>query len=111
MPILIAQWIGVVKLSKHGRRGDWWCMVTGTALATLNPFLQVAGAFLFRSLGGDTVIFNVLMFGGLSALGGLLFAIGFVLHAMRLSNLQNRISELEMMNLAQATELERIRNR
>jgi hypothetical protein len=44
-------------------------------------------------------------------LGLFIFSIGFALHGTRANNRGSRIEELELMNLAQATELERLRNR
>jgi hypothetical protein len=114
LPVLIAQWVGVVKLAKHGRSGAWWCMVTGTVLTTLGPVLQIAGIFLLTLMETSpnmSAYHDVIRFGGFSGMGPLLFAIGFAIHAVRLSGMRERITELEMMHLAQATELERIRNR
>jgi hypothetical protein len=47
----------------------------------------------------------------ISSLGGFMFSGGFALTAWQLSQLRERTAELEMMNLAQAAELERLRNR
>src|SRR4051794_7054218 len=90
IPALIAQWIGVVKLSKHGRGGEWWWMLAGTALTTLGPILQLVGALLMgmTSSGSTTsLITSMIIFGGFSPLGALLFTIGFAIHASRLANL------------------------
>jgi hypothetical protein len=113
LPVLIVQWIGVVKLTKQGRGADWWCMLSGTILTTLAPFLQILIIFLleaaYRRLGNrlDVALTSL---GVVPLLGSLLFIIGFAIHASRLSRMRGRIEELEMMNLAQATELEKLRN-
>lgn len=109
LPVLIAQWIGVVKLSKLGRPGEWWCMLTGTILASLSPILQILGIFLMgMSSGGSAMSIGVVfaVIGAVTALGSLLFAIGFAIHATKQSSLRDRISELEMITLAQSTELQ-----
>ncbi len=113
LPVLIAQWIGVVKLARAGRSGEWWCMLAGASLTTLGPVLQTAAMFFLRNFDPAMEVFSMVLMavGSLSTLGSLLFMIGFAIHAVRLSRIRDRITELEMMNLAQATELERIRNR
>ena len=114
LPLLIAQWIGVLGLAKCGRSGEWWCMLIGTALTSLSTALQIANLVFmgFLSSGGPSDLMMVYMaVGGISLLGGLLFMVGFAMHGHRSSRIRSRITELEMMNLAQATELERLRNR
>ncbi|RYD38163.1 MAG: hypothetical protein EOP87_02110 [Verrucomicrobiaceae bacterium] len=113
LPVLIAQWIGVVHLAKSGRSGEWWCMLSGTIMTTLGPILQIAALSLSWMGTNDSMAFftAIMITGAISTLGSLLFMIGFAIHAVRLSRMRGRISELEMMNLAQAAELERIRNR
>src|SRR5690606_35645315 len=111
LPVLIGQWIGVVKLGKLGRTTDWWCMLTGTILTTLSPLLQLLLTVLVGTVfSGTGTSFDVALMslGVIPFLGSLLFIIGFALHASRLSRMRGRIEELEMMNLAQATELDRL---
>lgn len=113
LPVLIAQWIGVVNLAKTGRRGEWWSMLIGTILITLGPILQMFILTFIKFGSGDpmSTVETWMLIGGISTLGSLLFAAGFGVHGYRSSRRHDRITELEMMNLAQATELERLRNR
>jgi len=113
LPVLIAQWIGVVKLASAGRSGEWWCMLVGAILTTIGPVLHMAAMFFLSTFSPTTEVFGMAMMavGSLSTLGSLLFMIGFAIHATRISRLRGRVEELELMNLAQATELERLRDR
>lgn len=113
LPVLIALWIGVVHLSKKGRTGHWWCMLAGAILITLQPVLWIAVEVIYRAMNGPMTHYSttLMVTSRVSTLGYLLFMIGFAIHAIRLSRMRGRIEELEMMNLAQATELERLRNR
>lgn len=112
IPVLIAQWIGIFLLARSSRPSEWWWMLIGTALNTLAPMLLITG-FLFFGLSTPMDFWGLswLMTEIGSILGPLLFMVGFALHAARQPRLRGRLEELEMMNLAQATELERLRNR
>jgi hypothetical protein len=91
-------------------------MVSGLLLASLIILVQVFITanqliYLINRLGPEFSEMYFTMISSLSGLSGLLFAIGFAFHGVRTSRIQARITELEMMNLTQATELERLRNR
>jgi len=113
--IVIAQWIGVYGLLKHGRNGSWWWMLAGTSVTTMGAvslaLIYVIGRFTGIPNWGE--IHTILMtgYGYLPPAGSLFFALGFAIHGSRLARHRERITELEMMNLAQATELERLQNR
>jgi hypothetical protein len=115
LPILIGQWVGILGLGKVSRNNAWWCMMSGIACSTLGAFgsaifmiLMIAGTS--AGVGGMTsgAIF-MLVSGGLSGLGSLLFAIGFALHGLHASRAQARIGELEAIAAAQGEELNRQR--
>ena len=112
--LLTAQWIGVVGLSKSGRSGEWWSMLTGTILTSLASVARITVLqFIGTQVAGRStewmMVYTAASF--FSVFGGLLFMGGFAIHGLRVSRIRARVEELEMMNLAQATELERLRNR
>jgi len=82
-----------------------------TTLGMLAQFGYFLGYWFTSSFRSEWSMGMMIMVGALSALGSLSFAIGFALHGTRNSRITQRTTELEMMNLAQATELERLRNR
>ena len=111
--MLAAQWTGVIILGRFRRGWDWWIMLFGSLFQTLGfvPF----GILYFRQTSGLAPDFyqwpffaNVAI---ISSLGQILFLVGFAIHASKLLRIKSRTEELELMNLAQATELERLRNR
>lgn len=102
---LAAQWVGVLGLSKTEKRHEWWCMAAGTCLTTIGRVGMVQTWLIPNPL------FQQMIIGGCTYLGMLLFAAGFAIHGYRHSRIDKRITELETINLAHATELERLRNR
>jgi hypothetical protein len=116
LPILIAQWVGIIGLGKVSRNNAWWCMMSGIACSTLGVIgstlfmiLSIAGMSL-ESLGGfSAATFSLIAMSSLSGLGSLLFAIGFALHGLQASRAQARIGELEAIAAAQGEELNRQR--
>ncbi len=112
LPVLIAYWIGVVALRKSGSRPAWWCMLIGVSFSTLGMISSVGfGVWMSFNMAGTTgfsdyfIWFTVLS--GLSGLGSLLFAIGFVLHALKLRRRGDRARELEAIVEAQNEQLSR----
>src|SRR6056297_1571704 len=90
LPILIAQWIGVLMVGKGRRGGGWWCMLFGVIVQSLSavasplvwlvlvprlmsPATASAGSMptvAYLSLGSSLI----------SGAGSLLFMTGFALH-------------------------------
>lgn len=114
LPVLIAQWVGVVALAKSGRSGAWWCMTIGTVLTTLGTLagLSIMVMAMVRPswLSGSSAPFSTFMAAslgmmGASLLGSLLFSIGFALHALKVSRLSQRTAELETLCAAMAEEM------
>ena len=116
LPILIGQWVGILGLGKVSRNGAWWCMMSGIACSTLGAIgsaifiiLMISGLSGRMSGGMTGGTISVIVAGGLSGLGSLLFAIGFALHGLHASRAQVRIGELEAIAAAQGEELNRQR--
>jgi len=117
LPFLIAMWFGILALRRNVRPMCWWIMLAGTAAATfgwgmMSPSVMKS-AMIHLPIPNPLVISfylnsNIRL---IYPSGLLLFALGFATHAKGISRARSRITELEMMNLAQATELERLRNR
>jgi len=112
LPVLIAQWVGILGLGKANRNGAWWCMMSGIGCSTLGTvgsilfMLLMMGGIMGGMAGG---MVSVIASGGLTGLGSLLFAIGFAIHGLQASRAQNRIGELEAIATAQSEELHRHR--
>lgn len=104
--VLAGQWVGVLWLGKTEKNREWWCMAVGTGLTTIGR-----AGLLDIWLPISNPVHQQLIIGGSTHSGVILFAMGFAIHGCRSSNMRKRITELETMNLAQATELERLRNR
>lgn len=111
LPVLIAQWIGIAGLGKT-RNNAWWLMASGMLMATLGPIISIPLSFLLSLHPGNPSLIEYFFFAisAIFILGILTFAIGFAIHARNAGRIRVRVKELEMMNLAQATELERLRN-
>jgi len=118
---VIALWIGLISLGRKAKGKAWHCMVIGAVLYSAAIFLTIWW-YIEQSLSPITWIgadqdlrFRLHSIGlairSTNTYGLIVFFIGFALYHTRSAKLQQRISELEMMNLAQATELERLRNR
>lgn len=113
LPIIICYWIGVLCLRKSTKGADWWLMLSGTIISSISMIVAPLSAVLsFTGIVDRTELLMsvMLVIGASSILGSLLFAIGFAMHAARTANLRDRISELEILSLAQATELQRLRD-
>jgi fumarate reductase subunit D len=115
VPIMIGFWIGVVGMGKAKRDAAWWWMIAGiglqTAMALFYLFLQFGMANFFGTVDWINEFADGMGTWAMSNLGSLVFAIGFALMGWKAARRSDRITELELMNLAQATELERLRDR
>lgn len=117
LPILVAQWIGVVAVGKAGRSGGWWCMLAGAIIETLaalaTPVVwmgivpRMMSPATSTSGGLPPVAYLSLGLGLLSAAGSLLFMVGFALHALGFRRVRERVSELELVVEAQNEQLSR----
>jgi len=112
LPVLIAQWIGVIGLAKGGRTPAWWCMMVGTVLSTLGSILSliIMGLLVgnaLRSGGMESMLYFFMAIGGVSGLGSLLFAVGFAIHGLTARKLRARVEELESVLTAQGEQLSR----
>lgn len=118
LPVIIAQWIGVLGLGKCGRDGPWWCMMIGTALGTLGILVNTALMIVMftnvdslSAIGGDPFwkVAPFMASSGISGLGSLLFFVGFAIHGVLASRLVQRVEELETIAAAQGAELDQHR--
>ena len=115
LPILIAQWFGVLGLGKVRRNAAWRFMVTGiccSALGGLTSAITTGLWFFAVTSASDPLsrgFFLIYAANGISGLGSLLFAIGFALHGLQAARTNQRISELEAIAAAQGEELNRHR--
>ncbi len=115
LPILVGQWIGILGLGKSDRGPAWRLMLAGACLSTLGTIgsvLFVAVMMFGLSSTPGTLssgVFSILISGGFSGLGSLLFAIGFAIHGQQASKTRQRVTELEAIAAAQGEELNRHR--
>jgi hypothetical protein len=108
LPVLIAQWIGVIALGKSGRHPAWWCMMVGTVLTTISAVLSVlAMVIVVTGTGGYGFGVSFLIVSGLWGLGSLVFAVGFAMHGLRSNRVMHRVEELESLIAAQGEQLNR----
>ncbi len=110
LPVLVAQWVGIMGLRHAGKSGAWWSMAAGVALGTLGTVLWV-GAMIGFSTGGfrGTGSFMMISASALPALGSLLFGIGFAIHGLRASRSAQRVQELEQLAAAMSEEINQLR--
>lgn len=114
LPMLIAQWVGIVGLRHAGRTGAWWSMAGGVACGTLGIVVSAAGMFLLSTdgtgVGGPRVSTLMMIAGsGLPALGSILFGIGFALHGLKAARVADRMQELEQLAAAMSEEINQLR--
>lgn len=114
LPLLIAQWVGILGLRHAGRTGDWWTMAVGVGCSTFGVIASVGLFFMnsFSSGSGASFSSIVLIAGsGLPALGSILFGIGFALHGLRAARIANRVQELEQLTSAMSDEINQLRGK
>lgn len=109
LPVLVAQWVGILGLRHVGRSGAWWSMAAGVALSTLGFVTYFAGAFFFSRGSGGGTEYLVLIASTIPALGSLLFAIGFAMHGLKASRSASRMQELEQLTAAMSEEINQLR--
>lgn len=114
LPVLVAQWIGVVAIGKARRGGAWWCMLIGVIVlsfgAVAGPILNafVLPRIYSASSWGSSGMMMIMMSTSLvSGFGSLLFMVGFVMHALGFRRTCERVAELEMVIEAQNEQLSR----
>lgn len=110
LPVLVAQWVGILGLRHAGRDGAWWTMAIGVALSTLGIVMYAGGMFLWSTLGGRGGGSAVMIAAtSVPALGSLLFAIGFAMHGLRAARAAQRVQELEQLAAAMSEEINQLR--
>ena len=113
LPLLIAQWVGILGLRHAGRAGDWWTMAVGIGCSTFGVIASVGGLFFMDSFSsGSGPSFSSIMLiagSGLPALGSILFGIGFALHGLRAARIANRVQDLEQLTSAMSEEITQLR--
>ena len=111
LPILIAQWIGVLGLRPTSRGVPWLLMVSGVSINSLMalwPFISVLISFSMHASGNLWWIYLPAM---VSMLGGTLFAVGFAMHGLRSARATERQTELEQLVAAMSEDLQRMQER
>lgn len=108
LPVLIAQWLGILGLGKRERNTAWKCMLAGICCNTLGTLSMILYS-LGMMFGIGHGISGIIALSSLSGLGSLLFFIGFAIHGQKGSVSQTRINELEAIATAQGEELNRLR--
>ncbi len=110
LPVLVAQWVGILGLRHVGRSGAWWSMAAGVVLSTLGFVTYFAGAFFFsRGSGIGSEYLVLIAMSAIPALGSLLFAIGFAMHGLKASRSASRMQELEQLTAAMSEEINQLR--
>lgn len=116
--LLVCQWVGVIGLAGRGRDGPWRLMFGGTAATSLGlvgmiGFAVLSFAGLSRATHGGAVpglgMIGMLIAGGSSVLGTVLFGAGFAWHGLKARRTVERAAELEQLVAAMDEELRRLR--
>lgn len=110
LPVLVAQWVGILGLRHIGKSGAWWSMAVGVVLSTAGLVINIASRFFLHAVfGGADTLFMVLA--SIPALGSLLFAIGFAMHGLKASRSASRMQELEQLTAAMSEEINQLRDK
>jgi hypothetical protein len=112
LPLLIAQWIGLLAMRRRSKKSAWWTMMTGTMMSTLGLLLgigmMVAAWMMSGASGaGSWILSLVFAISSLHGLGTLVFTVGFAIHGAGLKREADRMAELEMIIAAQNEQLAR----
>jgi MFS family permease len=110
LPVLVAEWVGILGLRHAGKNGAWWSMAAGVALSTLGVATSLASTFFLRGGWGNSEFVMLIAIMAIPALGSLLFAIGFAMHGLRASRAAGRMQELEQLTTAMSEEINQLRN-
>lgn len=106
LPIVVAQWVGVVGLAKGRRDVAWYCMTIGVCISTVFVLIQliifVGGMFAPAAIRSSQNFVQgfALAVHSLSLLGYLTFYIGFAFHGQQMARSRQRSSELEAIAAA-----------
>jgi hypothetical protein len=111
--ILTGLWTGVVGLRQAGRNGAWWTMLTAMVGITLG--IVAYGVFMWilidqssRGTSAPNMNFLPVMIMMIPA-SLLLFSIGFAMHGLKTTRVQERLNELEQLTGAMSEEIDRLR--
>jgi hypothetical protein len=110
LPILIAQWIGVLAFRRGPRGASWVLMLCGAISNSLTPLLPFLFT-LFSSSGTGFGGYDWFMFipGIVAMFGSMLFFVGFALHGLKAARTAERHAELEQLTAAMSEEMDRLR--
>jgi uncharacterized membrane protein len=111
LPILIAQWVGVLAFRRGPRGASWVLMLCGVIINSLTPLLPFLSTLLRSSGAGAYSVSDWLMFlpGIVSIFGSMLFFVGFALHGLKAARTADRQAELEQLAAAMSEEIDRLK--
>lgn len=112
LPLIVAQWLGLLAMRRRSKGGAWRCMMAGTLLSTLGWLLALIMMVMMTLLSGafrapEWIGLWMMLTGSSQALGSLVFAVGFAIHGAGLKREADRVTELEMIIAAQNEQLAR----
>ena len=110
LPVLVAQWVGILGLRHTEKSGAWWSMAVGVVLSTAGLVMNIASRFFLHVVFGSPDTFFVIL-ASIPALGSLLFAIGFAMHGLKASRSASRMQELEQLTAAMSEEINQLRDK
>jgi hypothetical protein len=105
LPLLVANWAALVYFGRVRRDGTWRCMLIGLVLVALYWMVEFLWSLdpLFAPLAKELV--GIAGVAGYA--GGVMFAVGVALRAIRSARATDRVKELEMIIEAQNEQLSR----
>jgi len=111
LPLLVAQWLGLLAMRRRSKAGAWRCMMAGTLLSTLGWLLTLIMMVMMMLSSllqtSEWIGLWMMLTGSSQALGSLVFAVGFAIHGAGLKREADRVTELEMIIAAQNEQLAR----
>jgi hypothetical protein len=110
LPVLVAQWVGILGLRHIEKSGAWWSMAVGVVLSTAGLVINIASRFFLHVVFGSSDSLFVIL-ASIPALGSLLFAIGFAMHGLKASRSASRMLELEQLTAAMSEEINQLRDK
>jgi len=113
LPILFAQWVGILAFRRGPRGASWILMLCGAIISALVQsyrFLSLLLPILGASggLGRNDWLTYLPSFVGI--FGSALFFVGFALHGLKAARTAERQAELEQLTAAMAGEIDRLKS-
>ena len=112
LPVLVAQWIGVLAFRRGPRGVSWMLMLWGVIIGSLTPLYPFISMFFQSRMISGAYGMNYWMIylpSMVALFSSGLFFIGFALHGLKAARTAERQGELEQLAAAMAEEIDRLK--